>query len=188
MAGIYKNAGNENLSGKKRMCTALLLLADELVNIILLGMIESEAQDRTREFFKLLIKYAEPQDDTDVVRRAYDYILAWIAENKCKFAQKTAVPSDDEIASNINASVLNAITAENRMPEVWGKFETKNSVFVSGKILKDVLDEGGYSYELIINEFNRRGWTVMMQNQPKATKQMRLSGISVRGIEIKLEI
>ena len=180
---MVKNAGG-NLSGKKRMCTALLLLADEFVNIILLGMTENEAQNKTCEFFKLLIKYVEPRDDTDVVRRAYDYILAWIVENKCKFAQKTAAPGDDEVASN----VINTIAAENRMPEVWGKFETKDSVFLSGKILKDVLDEGGYSYELIINEFNRRGWTVTAENQDKSTKRLRLSGIAVRGVEIKLDL
>ena len=179
-----KNAEKENTGGKKRMCTALLLLADELVNIIFLGLPENEAQNKSCEFFGLLTKYIEPKNDTDVVRRAYDYILTWIAENKCKFAQKTAAPSDNEIASN----VINAIASEIRMPEVWGKFETKDSVFISGKILKDILDEGGYSYELTINEFNKRGWTVMAENQDKATKRLRLSGIAVCGVEIKTEL
>ena len=182
---IYiKNADGYRIDGKKKMCVALLLLADELVNLIFLGLDENEAQEKTCEFFTKLSRYIEPRDDTDVVRRAYEYILAWIAENKSKFAQKMATPSDDEVASNN----IDAIAHENRMPEVWGKFETKDSVFVSGSKLKSVLDEGGFNYELTVKEFNNRGWTVMAENQEKSTKALRISGILVRGIELKLEI
>ena len=172
-----KNADGYNIDGKKKMCAALLLLADELVNIIFLGLNENEAQNKTCDFFKGLTQYIEPKEDTDIIRRAYEYILAWVAENKSKFAKKT---KDDE-----NTSLG---TKEEFMPEVWGKFETNETLFVSGKILKSTLDEGGFNYELTINEFNRRDWTVMMQNQPKSTKAARINGILVRGIEVKLEI
>jgi hypothetical protein len=172
-----KNADGYNIDGKKKMCAALLLLADELVNTIFLGLNENDAQKKTYEFFSKLAQYIEPREDTDVIRRAYEYILAWVAENKSKFARKSA---DGE---NV---VLN--TQEEYMPEIWGKFETKETLFVSGKILKSTLDEGGFNYELTINELNRRGWTVKAENQVKSTKAARINGILVRGIELKLEI
>ena len=174
---IYiKGAEGYTIDGKKKMCAALLLLADELVNMIFLGLNEDDAKKKSCEFFVELSRYIEPREDTDVVSRAYDYILAWVAENKSKFARKNV---DDVMPPGVKESIL---------PEVWGKFETGTTLFVSGKVLKAVLDEGGFNYELTINEFNRRGWTVKTENQPKSTKQMRINGISVRGIEIKLEI
>ena len=107
-----KSADGYNIDGKKKMCAALLLLADELVNMIFLGMNEQEAQTKTRGFFGELSRYIEPREDTDVVRRAYEYILAWVAENKSKFARKNV---DD---------VMPAGVKEESMIEVWGKFET----------------------------------------------------------------
>ena len=181
---IYIKNSDYSIDGKKKMCAALLLLTDELVNMIFLGLDEEKSQAKTRGFFAELSRYIEPREDTDVVRRAYDYILAWIAENKSKFAQKMVAPSDNEVASNS----IDSAAQENRMPEVWGKFETRDSVFVSGSKLKSVLDDGGFNYELTVKEFNNRDWTVMTDSQDKSTKKMRISGIVVRGIEIKLEI
>ena len=170
-----KTAGG--IEGKKKMCAALLLLADELVNMIFLGLNETEAQNKTCEFFTELTKYIEPKEDTDVVRRAYEYILAWVAENKSKFARK--INEGDTVSLN---------TKEEYMPEIWGKFETSDTLFVSGRILKSVLDEGGFNYELTVNELNRREWTVRAEKQIKSTKTIRINGIPVRGIEIKLEV
>jgi len=173
---FIKGADGYNIDGKKKMCAALLLLADELVNIIFLGLSVDDAKKRTEEFFVELSRYIEPREDTDVVSRAYEYILAWVAENKSKFARKSV---DD---------VMPPGAKEESMLEVWGKFETSNTLFVSGKILKSVLDEGGFNYELTINEFNRRGWTVKAENQIKSTKTARINGIPVRGIEIRIDV
>lgn len=171
-----KNAEGCNIDGKKKMCAALLLLADELVNLIFLGLGKEEAYKKACEFFSVLVKYIEPREEADVVRRAYEHILSWAAENKSKFTRKNV---DD---------VMPAGVKEEYMPEVWGKFESSDTLFISGKILKSVLDEGGFNYELTINEFNRRDWTVRTEKQIKATKELRLNGIKIRGIEIKLEI
>ena len=152
---------NKNVSGKHTMSMAVILTADELVNLMLFKMSEIDAHNDTLDFCRELSATVITTEESDLTTRAYDFICGWIAENKTKF----------------NGDDLN---------KIWGQI-TKGETVVEfiGTKLNELLTEAGFNYKAILRGLAERD-LIIKGNDGKNTKNTRINGVQNKVVEIKI--
>jgi hypothetical protein len=165
----YIQTQMKKTSGKQRMNAGLLLCANELANRIFFGYDENQAENDTADYWEKLSESLADSKDIDITKRAYDFIISWVAENSNKFT-----------------------ASEAEQYECWGKIiQHTNTVFISGNALDNALTKAKFNYRAILKGFDERNFIVndsKETNSKRNTKIFKLNGISTRGIELKLDI
>lgn len=154
---------NEKTSGKQRMSASLLLCADELFNSMFLKQSPLEAGNTTVEFWEMLSEVLADAKEADQTKRAYEFVVGWVAENNIKF-------TDDSLN------------------ERWGRFSGKTQVLISNNALENALQKAGFNYRAILKGFAERDYIIPSDGKEKKnTKTIRMNGQIIKGVELKLD-
>jgi len=154
---------NKDVSGKHTMSIAAIMTADELINLMLFKMNDTDAHNDTLDFCRKLSATVVTTDESDLATRAYDFICGWVAENQRNFSGIETYPQ-------------------------WGYISTgKTTVDISGVILNEVLSKNGFNYKAVLKGLSERN-LLINGNDGKNTKPFRLCGVLTRGIEFKINL
>lgn len=143
---------------KLAMAAALCVSADRLAGRYLFG------DDRALTPAELL-PYLATEKDVDVGNNAYPWILSWVASNRQRFSE------------------------DQQYGECWGRIDRDGSsatdVWVIAQVLRDALEEAGFSYRATLSALARDGRIV--GSRGGNTAPARLGGVVVRCVHLVME-
>ena len=143
---------------------AVLALADCYSSVSLFGMAEEDAVAEAVSLGNTILQNAKSLEKEDVVERAWHFLEDWVASNKTRF--------------------------ESTISPCYGKIET-NKVYIIAAVLKQAMEEGGYSYSKSIRGFRDRGYIEVFANaegEENTQCQKKIQGINIRAVCIKLNV
>lgn len=138
---------------KQAATAALILLADKLA-------CESIFKGDAPLTIADIAEFVKTNEEVVVSKRAYDYIVDWIAVNDVKFGGSS-------------------------YGEVWGcKSYDGTSVWIIDSVLKSALESAGFSFDSVKKDWAINGWVVKYQNKFK--KRKGINGTAPYCVEIRL--
>jgi uncharacterized protein (DUF927 family) len=143
---------------------AVLALADFYASVSVFGTETETALEDAVSLGDAILRNTKALEKEDVVERAWHYIVDWVATNKTRF--------------------------ESTITPCYGKIET-NKVYVIAAVLKQALEDGGYSYTKSIRGFRDRGYIETFSNaegKENTQCQKKIQGINVRATCLKLDV
>lgn len=138
---------------KQAVTGALLLLGDAIASKVIFNDKPLQIKD--------IKPYLKSESEILTQNRAYDAIVAWIAENRSHF---------DENSNSYGT---------------WGKYNGKNdSVYIIADRLKKTLQEMNFSFDAVKKKWADDGKLIMYNN--KYIKNVSINGVKTYTVEIKL--
>lgn len=138
-------------SDKQAATAALILLADKLAcDCIFKGDTPLAVED--------IIRFIKMNEEITISRRAYDYIMDWVAMNDNRFRT-------------------------DQYGEIWGT-KYNGSVFIIDTALSAALEEAGFSFDAVKRDWAEKGWLIKYQNKFK--KRKTICGSAPYCVEISL--
>lgn len=143
---------------------AVLALADCYSSVCLFGMTEEDAVAEAVSLGNKVLKNTKSLEKEDVVERAWHFTQSWVASNKTRF--------------------------ESAISPCYGKIE-QNRVYVIASVLRQTLEENGFSYPKSVKGFKERGYIDTFANAEGADNiqcQKKIQGVNVRTIAMRLDV
>lgn len=128
---------NCDTTDKQAATAALILLADKLA-------CECIFTDETPLTVADIAEFVKSNDEVVVSKRAYDFLVDWVAINNDRFAT-------------------------NAYGELWGTKDDER-VWVIDSVLNAALEKAGFSFDSVKKDWADRGWLVKYQNKFKKRK------------------
>lgn len=110
-----------------------------------------------------VLKNVKSLEKEDVVERAWHFLIDWVATNKTRF--------------------------ETTITPCYGKIET-GKVYIIAAVLRQALEDGGFSYTKSIRGFRERGYIDVFSNaegRENTQCQKKIQGINVRAVCLRLD-
>lgn len=152
---------DKEVTKKQAMAAALLVTADFLSSLYVFGYSKEKAENSAIEFAYKLVSFVSISAEIDVVARAYDWVMDWVAINQSKF-----------------------VSAENNN-EFWGRIADDNVYIISSK-LNDELTKAGFSYKRTLLGFDEKGY-IMDSDGKSNTKNVRFGDSQSRCVCLKIK-
>lgn len=143
---------------------AALALADCFASVSLWNMTIEDAFAEAVSLGATVLKNAKSLEKEDVVERAWHFLIDWVATNKTRF--------------------------ETTITPCYGKFEP-GKVYIIAAVLRQALEDGGFSYTKSIRGFRERGYIDVFSNaegRENTQCQKKIQGINVRAVCLRLDV
>lgn len=143
---------------------AALALADCFASVSLWNMTIEDAFAEAVSLGATVLKNAKSLEKEDVVERAWYFLIDWVATNKTRF--------------------------ETTITPCYGKIET-GKVYIIAAVLRQALEDGGFSYTKSIRGFRERGYIDVFSNaegRENTQCQKKIQGINVRAVCLRLDV
>lgn len=143
---------------------AALALADCYASVSLWDMTVEDAFAEAVSLGATVLKNAKSLEKEDVVERAWHFLVDWVATNKTRF--------------------------ETTITPCYGKIET-GKVYIIAAVLRQALEDGGFSYTKSIRGFRERGYIEVFSNaegRENTQCQKKIQGINVRAVCLRLNV
>lgn len=143
---------------------AVLALADCYASVSLWGIAIEDAFAESVSLGDTVLKNAKSLEKEDVVERAWHFLIDWVATNKTRF--------------------------ETTITPCYGKIEP-GKVYIIAAVLRQALEDGGFSYTKSIRGFRERGYIEVFSNaegRENTQCQKKIQGINVRAVCLKLDV
>lgn len=142
---------------------AALALADCYASVSLWNMTIEDAFAEAVSLGTTVLKNVKSLEKEDVVERAWHFLIDWVATNKTRF--------------------------ETTITPCYGKIET-GKVYIIAAVLRQALEDGGFSYTKSIRGFRERGYIDVFSNaegRENTQCQKKIQGINVRAVCLRLD-
>ena len=143
---------------------AALALADCYASVSLWNMTIEDAFAEAVSLGATVLKNVKSLEKEDVVERAWHFLIDWVATNKTRF--------------------------ETTITACYGKIET-GKVYIIAAVLRQALEDGGFSYTKSIRGFRERGYIEVFSNaegRENTQCQKKIQGINVRAVCLRLDV
>lgn len=143
---------------------AVITLGDYYASQCLFGKSEDEALDEAVFLGTLVLQNTKSLEREDVVERAWQFVVDWVATNRTRF--------------------------DSAISPCYGKIEV-NKVYVLASVLRQAMEDGGYSYTKSIRGFRDRGYIDTFENaegKENVQCQKKIQGINARTICLRLDV
>jgi len=143
---------------------AVLALADAYSAQSTFGLSEEQANSEAQQFGIALLTNAKSLEKEDVVERAWSFVQDWIAANRKRFSQDS-IPC-------------------------YGTVDPTH-VYIISTILRQALEESGFSCSKCIKGFQERGYIATntdSEGKNRSQTQKRISGVNLRVICANLSL
>ena len=143
---------------------AALALADCYASVSLWNMTIEDAFAEAVSLGATVLKNVKSLEKEDVVERAWHFLIDWVATNKTRF--------------------------ETTITPCYGKIET-GKVYIIAAVLRQALEDGGFSYTKSIRGFRERGYIEVFSNaegRENTQCQKKIQGINVRAVCLRLDV
>lgn len=143
---------------------AALALADCYASVSLWNMTIEDAFAEAGSLGATVLKNVKSLEKEDVVERAWYFLIDWVATNKTRF--------------------------ETTITPCYGKIET-GKVYIIAAVLRQALEDGGFSYTKSIRGFRERGYIDVFSNaegRENTQCQKKIQGINVRAVCLRLDV
>ena len=143
---------------------AVLALADAYSAQSIFELSEEQAISEAQQFGIALLTNAKSLEKEDVIERAWSFVQDWIAENRKRFSQDS-IPC-------------------------YGTVDPTH-VYIIGTVLRQALEESGFSYSKCIKGFQERGYIATntdSEGKNRSQTQKRISGVNLRVICANLSL
>jgi len=143
---------------------AVLALADCYSSVCLFGLSEDEAADEAVSFGIAILQNTKTLEKEDIVDRAWHFTESWVAINYERFDCSFGMS--------------------------YGKIE-KDRVYIIASVLKQALEENGFSYTKCIRGFRDRGYIETFDNvdgKENTQCQKKIKGVNVRTVCAKISV
>ena len=143
---------------------AVLALADCYASVSLWGIAIEDAFAESVSLGDTVLKNAKSLEKEDVVERAWHFLIDWVATNKTRF--------------------------ETTITPCYGKIEP-GKVYIIAAVLRQALEDGGFSYSKSIRGFRERGYIEVFSNaegRENTQCQKKIQGINVRAVCLRLDV
>lgn len=143
---------------------AVLALADCYASVSLWGIAIEDAFAESVSLGDTVLKNAKSLEKEDVVERAWHFLIDWVATNKTRF--------------------------ETTITPCYGKIEP-GKVYIIAAVLRQALEDEGFSYTKSIRGFRERGYIEVFSNaegRENTQCQKKIQGINVRAVCLRLDV
>lgn len=143
---------------------AVLALADCYASVSLWGIAIEDAFAEAVSLGDTVLKNAKSLEKEDVVERAWHFLIDWVATNKTRF--------------------------ETTITPCYGKIGP-GKVYIIAAVLRQALEDGGFSYTKSIRGFRERGYIEVFSNaegRENTQCQKKIQGINVRAVCLRLDV
>ena len=122
-----------------------------------------------------ILPFLQSDDTIDAGRRAHEYLLEWIAENRAGF-----IFNDDAEGRNLGRAVLGCIDTDKETGHA-------KTVWIIGKSFNQALLDGGFSPDSYLSWASGQQIVQMQGASKKVVKRMPGSGITARCVCLQLD-
>lgn len=152
---------------KQALSASILLAADHAAERIIF-------QDGITLTENDIMPFVRSNDDVDSGRRAHEYLLEWIAENRLGFV------FNDDIESTRNRTILGCVDTDSETGHA-------KTVWIIGKSFNQALIDGGFSPDSYLSWAQGENLIQMAGGQKKIVKRIPGSGITARCVCLNLD-
>lgn len=163
---IYETL-SENGTDKQALSASILLAADHAAERIIFN-------DGIRLSESDIMPFVKTENDVDSGRRAHEYLLEWIAENRSGFV------IDDDIEGVKNRTIFGCVETD---PET----KHAKTVWIIGKSFNQALFDGGFSPDSYLSWAQGENLIQMAGSQKKIVKRIPGTGITARCVCLVLD-
>lgn len=157
----------EKGTDKQALSASVLLAADHAAERIIFhdGVVLSESD---------IMPFVKSEDDVDSGRRAHEYLLEWIAENRSGFVV------DDDLDGVRNRTIYGCVETDKETGHA-------KTVWIIGKSFNEALTDGGFSPDSYLSWAQGENLIQTAGNQKKIVKRIPGTGVTARCVCVVLD-
>ena len=154
---------------------SLIAVADILINRFFFNTDEETTRFSALKNSISIINMLQTKDDISDVKREWEFILGWIAENNSYFTNNNSSMIEDD---------------KHKPYTNYGEYKGEY-LYINIKSLKNALDKEKYSYKKVIHDLVEEGYIVpddkiaKDRKKPTPTVNTKINGVSTRCIRIE---